>query len=673
MIPVRQSTAFECPIGPILDADGVAVTNGVVGDLKLKKTTGNFAALNGSATLTHVSAGVYDLVLTTSDTDTVGLLTVAIDDTVNACASLHLQVMEEVIYDALYAASANTFTGSAGSTKVSGVVLTDTLTTYTGNTPQTGDSFARIGATGSGLTSLAQAAVLGALADAAADGAVTTTDTVVAYLKQLINTLEGAPGMPTWPAAAAPGNNVSIAEALRYLYDQVGVAGAGLTAADDAVITAVGTLQTSVDDLPTNAELATSQAAADDATLAAIAALNNLSAAQVNAEVDTALSDYGALKPTTAGRTLDVTAGGNAGIDWANIEAPTTAVNLSATNIDIDQVVASVSGAVGSVTGNVGGSVASVLGDVGGSVIGDVEGDVFGDVGGNVDGKVLGGGAGTITGTGVRAVDSSGNAIPTAAQNAAASLDVVASGTIGATGNTTSILHLDGLAWADDGPNNLLVRFTDVSTGLKYSRWIEDFATTGDLATLHSALPVTPEASVDTYVVLAVRRDVTASVALSQDDIDDIVEGVSDGLDVPTVDEIVDGLADSDLTVHSPVVGGTITLMVGCDYTLAQGFGVRITLPAEAYEDITGATCYLGVTKLNDNTGGFTIEASAQDGDASLAQTIDFEPSHAADETGVLDPAHEYRANVLIVYAGDVRVQGPEYKVALKVNRVTVP
>lgn len=36
--------------------------------------------------------------------------------------------------------------------------LTDTLTTYTGNTPQTGDAFARIGATGSGLTSLAPAA-----------------------------------------------------------------------------------------------------------------------------------------------------------------------------------------------------------------------------------------------------------------------------------------------------------------------------------------------------------------------------------------------------------------------------------------------------------------------------------------------------------------------------------
>ncbi len=38
-----------------------------------------------------------------------------------------------------------------------------TLTTYTGNTPQTGDSFARIGATGSGLTSLASQASVDAV------------------------------------------------------------------------------------------------------------------------------------------------------------------------------------------------------------------------------------------------------------------------------------------------------------------------------------------------------------------------------------------------------------------------------------------------------------------------------------------------------------------------------
>ena len=56
------------------------------------------------------------------------------------------------------------------------------------------------------------------------------------------------------------------------------------------------------------------------------------------------------LTPTTAGRTLDVSAGGEAGIDWANIGSPTTAQNLSGTNIDVDQVVASVSGTVATVT-----------------------------------------------------------------------------------------------------------------------------------------------------------------------------------------------------------------------------------------------------------------------------------------------------------------------------------
>ena len=84
-----------------------------------------------------------------------------------------------------------------------------------------------------------------------------------------------------------------------------------------------------------------------------------------------------ALRPTTAGRTLDVTATGAAGIDWANVENPTTALNLSATNIDVDQVVASVSGAVGSVTGAVGsvtGAVGSVTGNVGGNVVGTVAG-----------------------------------------------------------------------------------------------------------------------------------------------------------------------------------------------------------------------------------------------------------------------------------------------------------
>lgn len=45
------------------------------------------------------------------------------------------------------------------------------------------------------------------------------------------------------------------------------------------------------------------------------------------------LSKASALRPTTAGRTLDVSAGGEAGLDWANIGSPTTTVNLSGTTI----------------------------------------------------------------------------------------------------------------------------------------------------------------------------------------------------------------------------------------------------------------------------------------------------------------------------------------------------
>lgn len=49
------------------------------------------------------------------------------------------------------------------------------------------------------------------------------------------------------------------------------------------------------------------------------------------------------LRPTTAARTLDVSAGGEAGVDWANVGSPTTAQNLSATTISTGQTVASMS------------------------------------------------------------------------------------------------------------------------------------------------------------------------------------------------------------------------------------------------------------------------------------------------------------------------------------------
>lgn len=45
------------------------------------------------------------------------------------------------------------------------------------------------------------------------------------------------------------------------------------------------------------------------------------------------------LRPTTSGRTLDVSAGGEAGVDWANVGSPTTSLALTGTTIATTQKV----------------------------------------------------------------------------------------------------------------------------------------------------------------------------------------------------------------------------------------------------------------------------------------------------------------------------------------------
>src|SRR3990167_9319682 len=60
---------------------------------------------------------------------------------------------------------------------------------------------------------------IGGVATAAADGDPTATDLLFAYVKQLINILVGSAGVVTFPAAAAPGNAVSLAEIIRAIYD----------------------------------------------------------------------------------------------------------------------------------------------------------------------------------------------------------------------------------------------------------------------------------------------------------------------------------------------------------------------------------------------------------------------------------------------------------------------
>src|SRR5688500_12036045 len=102
----KQSTARTFIVGPVLDADGVAVTDGVVGDLKLSKNGGAPAELHGSATLTHRHTGFYSLALTTSDLDTIGQAVVTIDDTTNACPPKEITVLHANVYDWMFGTAA---------------------------------------------------------------------------------------------------------------------------------------------------------------------------------------------------------------------------------------------------------------------------------------------------------------------------------------------------------------------------------------------------------------------------------------------------------------------------------------------------------------------------------------------------------------------------------------
>lgn len=70
----------------------------------------------------------------------------------------------------------------------------------------------------------------------------------------------------------------------------------------------------------------------------------------VNTEVDTAFSDYGPLKPTTAGRTLDVTTTGEAGVDLSNVNGTLDASEIGTNAIGAAEIAADAGGKIADIT-----------------------------------------------------------------------------------------------------------------------------------------------------------------------------------------------------------------------------------------------------------------------------------------------------------------------------------
>jgi hypothetical protein len=125
---VRQSTARTILVGPVLDSTGAAKTDEVVGSLRVTKN-GVVGSINGSATLTHNHTGKYLLAYTAADVDTVGITEISLESGTNDMPVVRLNVVEEPVFDALFAGSATGF-GNTGSG-----ARTVTITVDDGTTP----------------------------------------------------------------------------------------------------------------------------------------------------------------------------------------------------------------------------------------------------------------------------------------------------------------------------------------------------------------------------------------------------------------------------------------------------------------------------------------------------------------------------------------------------------
>jgi hypothetical protein len=114
---LRQSTAVDIGIGPFVDAtDGVTAETGLTisqADVRLKKNNAAWAQINDNTSATHEENGWYEKELDATDTNTCGILLIAVHESGALPVWHEFQVVEEAVYDALFAASALGYVANA--------------------------------------------------------------------------------------------------------------------------------------------------------------------------------------------------------------------------------------------------------------------------------------------------------------------------------------------------------------------------------------------------------------------------------------------------------------------------------------------------------------------------------------------------------------------------------
>ena len=96
----KQNTTKSFLVGPILDADGVAKTDEVVGSIKVTKN-GSVGSPNAASTLTHNHTGHYVYAANAADFDTLGEVEFSLNSGTNAMGPVKFQVVPANVYDSV--------------------------------------------------------------------------------------------------------------------------------------------------------------------------------------------------------------------------------------------------------------------------------------------------------------------------------------------------------------------------------------------------------------------------------------------------------------------------------------------------------------------------------------------------------------------------------------------
>lgn len=347
MRKLRQSTSVDVPIGPfLLSTDGYSAATALTitqPDIRLKKNAAAWAQKNAAQTLTHEENGYYEVTLDATDTNTLGLLRVAVNESGAIPVWEDFEVVTANIWDTLFSTdnidvSVIQWLGTAVTAGTAGVPNVDITrianAAVSTSTAQLGVNTVNAGGTawGSGAItagSIATGAITNVkFAAGAIDAAAVAADAIGASELAADAVTEIANGVWALDATGqqtqgtfgqAVGDPVAGTSLIARLPNATpGAANGVLICGTNAAVTITTGLTTTFTGSLTGSVASVT---------GAVGSVTGLTAANLDATVSSRLA------PTTAGRTLDVTTTGEAGIDWANIGAPTTSQTLSGTTV----------------------------------------------------------------------------------------------------------------------------------------------------------------------------------------------------------------------------------------------------------------------------------------------------------------------------------------------------